>query len=158
MDSTMTTPIVSRAELLRPRFLAKVAHEPTSGCWLWTGSVSLWGYGQFAVGRRTASAHRVAWEIFRGLIPDGYEVDHLCRTKICVNPDHLEPVTHAENIRRGGQLLKATAYWTSKTHCPQGHAYSERNLYVTRTGWRQCKACNAARERRRQARLRATTS
>lgn len=78
--------------------------DPTGFCWLWTGSKNQNGYGRFqphpGTNRKTSSAHRVAWELLIGPISPGYEVDHLCRIKLCVNPDHLEPVTKAENIRR----------------------------------------------------------
>jgi hypothetical protein len=72
-----------------------------NGCWLWTGSLNNKGYAQLGVAGRVRSAHRVAYELFKGAIPDGLQIDHLCRVRQCVNPDHLEAVTQSVNIRRG---------------------------------------------------------
>jgi hypothetical protein len=129
------------------RFWAKV--DKTDSCWLWTAGASE-GYGRFRVSRptrRTLAAHRVAYEWLVGPIPDGLQLDHLCRNPSCVNPDHLEPVTNRENGRRGikGELT---------THCPQGHPYSGVNLYVHPRGRRKCRQCRKEqmrilRERRR---------
>lgn len=105
--------------------------DKSSECWLWTG-LQHKGYGRYSDGL----AHRVSYEIHRGPIPDGLELDHLCRTPLCVNPDHLEPVTRAENMRR-----RAAA----KTHCINGHEYTPENTYVMAgAGYRSCRACNRA--------------
>jgi hypothetical protein len=118
----------------------KVLPEPNSGCWLWTAVVSNDGYGQFGVGNRAtgfrmAKAHRVSYELFVGPIPEGLQLDHLCRVRCCVNPRHLEPVNNRENALRGTRL---------KQHCPKGHEYSGANLYVNpNTGHRFCKQCMA---------------
>src|SRR5688500_4996363 len=80
-------------------FWAKV--DKTSTCWLWTGARHPLGYGHVRYGNRTSAAHRVAWELINGPIPEGLTLDHLCRVPACVRPDHLEPVTHRENVRRG---------------------------------------------------------
>ena len=69
-------------------------------CWLWTGAVDAGGYAHFRHDGRTQKAHRVVWELLNGAVPDGLELDHLCNVRHCVNPAHLEPVTHAENMRR----------------------------------------------------------
>ena len=74
--------------------------QKTDTCWLWTGTVSLLGYGMFHAGGLHFGAHRLALLLAGTLIPDGYEVDHLCQVKHCVRPDHLDAVTHSENIRR----------------------------------------------------------
>lgn len=120
-------------------------HRPELGvCWLWTagtkrGTCQLRGY--FFDGRRHVYAHRAAYELTVGPIPEGLEIDHLCRLPLCVRPSHLEAVTHAENIRRG---LSATA-----THCQRGHAFDDENTYVTPEGRRRCKTCVRERDRNR---------
>src|SRR3990167_7266351 len=90
---------------LRERIDRHSIPEPNTGCWLWTGQLSASGYGKLEVnrnGRRCKlSAHRVAFEVYKGPIPDGLCLDHLCRQRSCINPDHLEPVTKRENARRG---------------------------------------------------------
>jgi hypothetical protein len=84
------------------RFWSKV--DASGDCWEWTGYTDQDGYGRVGVGRRvdqrTIPAHRYAWELMVGPIPEGLEIDHLCFNRPCVNPDHLEPVTHTENMRR----------------------------------------------------------
>lgn len=121
------------------RFMKFVSPEPNSGCWLWTGTWGTGGYGDFRPTRskRMERAHRTAYRLLRGPIPEGLQLDHLCRVRCCVNPAHLEPVTSAENIRRGrtGENMR------SKTHCPQGHEYSPANTYHDRTGRRHCNEC-----------------
>lgn len=83
------------------RFMEKVAKQ-SDGCWLWTGTVPKNGYGRFGIGvGQSTWAHRASWLLFRGPIPMDRELDHLCRVRRCVNPAHLEPVTHLENVRRG---------------------------------------------------------
>jgi hypothetical protein len=126
------------------RFWSKV--KKTKGCWLWTASTRNGGYGQFWIPPRVQVAHRVAYEWLVGPIPDGTELDHLCRTPACVNPDHLEPVPHRINILRGeGPSAKHAV----KTRCPAGHIYDEKNTYEWR-GMRRCRLCNAAQARRRR--------
>lgn len=82
------------------RLLARVQHD-ANGCWVWTGSLLADGYGNLRDGAKVKRAHRVSYETFVGPIPGGLEIDHLCRNRSCINPDHLEPVTRAENQRRG---------------------------------------------------------
>jgi hypothetical protein len=117
------------------RFWAKV--EKTDSCWLWTGSTRS-AYGTFWNGQRAANAHRVAYELLVGPIPEGLELDHLCRVPTCVNPAHLEPVTHAENVRRGNGW---GGRHSRKTHCYQGHPFSGTNLIIDARGYRVCRTC-----------------
>lgn len=115
-------------------------------CWLWTAKARVRGYGVIGTGngKQTRVTHRVAYELVIGPIPEGLQLDHLCRVRHCVNPKHLEPVTQAENLRRGeGGVLK--------THCPHGHPLREGNLVKCRRGTRECLTC--ARERARRRRL-----
>ncbi|HEV2123202.1 MAG TPA: HNH endonuclease signature motif containing protein [Chloroflexota bacterium] len=104
-------------------------------------------------GTGNLKAHRWAYEALVGPIPTGTELDHLCRNPACVRPDHLEPVTHAENIRRG-YAAKPRPRWTT-THCPRGHAYDEANSYIhPKTGLRSCRTCSAERAASNRAKRR----
>ena len=113
----------------------------TNGCWEWQGCRRK-GYGRFRFEGHMVSAHRFAFEQVRGKIPDGLQLDHLCRNHTCVNPEHLEIVTNQENCRRGNTGLHNAV----KTHCPQGHPYNQRNTYIyyTRDGLalRNCRICH----------------
>lgn len=116
-------------------------------CWLWTGPPTAYGYGQVSVGGGPRCVHVVVWESLVGLVPDGLELDHLCRVKMCCNPDHLEPVTHQTNMSRVPK----------PNRCPRGHPYTPANTYTHPTkGHRACMACNREKQReRRQRRVRA---
>jgi len=120
------------------------------GCWIWQGPKNNRGYGWW--GRKLA--HRRMYESIRGPIPKGLELDHLCRVTACVNPDHLEPVTHAENVRRGTVGAVNSARLRAETHCRNGHEYTAENTSIV-DGYRRCKACSAqvARDRRKWARI-----
>jgi hypothetical protein len=124
------------------RFWAKV--EKTDGCWLWTGGLNANGYGRFGAKRLNIHyAHRFSYHLEFGAIPDGAEIDHLCRNRICVRPDHLEVVSHRQNIRRIPKQEHGK-FQRQKTHCPQGHEYTPENTYSYQ-GWRQCRTCREAR-------------
>ena len=128
------------------RFHSYVMPEPNSGCWLWTGALNgAPGYGVFTLRHhQQIRAHRFSYQWYRGKIPEGLELDHLCRVRCCVNPDHLEAVAHRENSRRG--IVGHNN--SSKTHCPSGHDYSGTNVTYTSTD-RRCKACDRIRHARK---------
>jgi hypothetical protein len=130
---------------LEERFMEKV--EKTETCWLWRATLNNLGYGQFGKDQRLYQAHRVAYELFVGEIPEGLELDHLCRVPSCVNPAHLEPVTHQENMRRANKRQPL-----NKTHCVNGHAMEGENVYIWR-GSKTCMACRKAASARSKARL-----
>lgn len=135
---------------LAERFEAKYIPIPHCGCWAWTGFVKPNGYGQIGLGKRgmgIAHAHRVAYELYVGPIPTGMTLDHLCRVRCCVNPDHLEPVTNAENIRRGDSGKATGRQQRAKTHCLRGHEYTPENTIWDRRGNRCCRACRPINER-----------
>jgi hypothetical protein len=119
-------------------------------CWIWNGAMSSLGYGGAYRGNKTGKAYRVAFEITFGAVPTGLELDHLCRVPACVNPWHLEPVTHAENVRRGDSGRVNGARQRAKTHCPSGHEYNEENTRVY-SGKRYCKQCAERRTRETRA-------
>jgi hypothetical protein len=115
-------------------------------CWIWTAATNGVGYGVLGRGGRGAGlvyAHRFSYQIHRGAIPDGLELDHLCRNRGCVNPYHLEPVTRSENLRRSPVVGR----YPRPTHCPQGHEMIGDNVRISPAGGRVCRAC--CRERRR---------
>lgn len=130
----MPTGIYKR-QPLEERFWSKV--NKTSSCWLWIASQNGVGYGRFAINRKLKLAHRVAYEMLISKIPKGLVLDHLCRVRHCVNPDHLEPVTHGVNISRG--------VFSKRTSCKNGHEYTEENTYYhPSTNFRECRKCMRA--------------
>lgn len=131
------------------RFEAKFIPEPNSGCWLWTAATTGHGYGLIHAGGRLQYAHRISYEMHNGPIPPGLDIDHLCRVRCCVNPDHLEPVTRKENINRGIVADVHRARHALTTHCPRGHQYDAENTYFNGTS-RCCRACGRDRARRRR--------
>lgn len=131
-----------------------VTVEPFSGCWLWTGPLSRDGYGTISCGdKNTLLAHRCSFMRHKGAIPAGLELDHLCRTRSCVNPNHLEAVTRRENIIRGALASVTRARNAAKTHCKWGHPLFGPNVYarVNSRTLRQCKTCVLNRNRKRRA-------
>lgn len=124
------------------RFWNKV--DKSGDCWEWQATKTRSGYGHFRVGNKLVSAHRFAYELEIGKIPDGLVIDHLCRNRSCVNPKHLEPVTSKINSLRG------INHNTAKTHCPNGHEYNETNTRITPNGKRKCRICHKMSEGRRR--------
>lgn len=120
---------------------SRISPEPNTGCWLWTGNASANGYGITSLRGRSMCAHRAVYLLHKGHIPEGLELDHLCRQKICVNPDHLEPVTHSENMKRVTP--------DGDRPCWAGHDLS--HWRITPGGKRYCKTCHTERKRRWRA-------
>lgn len=131
------------------RFWAKVDVAGPDDCWKWTASKVPGGYGKVWDGNRLVLAHRAAYELLVGPIPDGLVIDHLCRTRPCVNPAHIEPVTFEENVRRGVGVGMVNA---AKKCCSRGHQFDEENTHHY-GGRRICRICRreALRRHRRKA-------
>lgn len=127
-------------EHLPVRLQNKISPEPNSGCWLWEGFIRPDGYGAVWNNGRSTYAHIVVYELCKGVVPFGLQLDHLCRLRCCVNPDHLEAVTKIQNVLRG---IGPTAKNARKTHCKRGHLFSE--TAVIRNGSRSCILCERIR-------------
>jgi hypothetical protein len=139
----MRTPILSRV-------FKRVVRNERTGCWLWTGYAMPGGYGQIQQTepkRRAVLVHRVVYEALVGSVPEGLELDHLCRMPACVNPAHLEPVTHRENILRGDA---PPARLARRLHCKHGHPLRTGNLGTST--YRRCLTCHRIAEKARYAR------
>ena len=144
----------SRLQSMEERFWQRVLKTET--CWIWQGAVGTRGYG-FLAGLyegqyKTFLVHRYAYMLHVGAIADDLTIDHLCRNRRCVNPEHLEVVSRWENVRRGETI---TGNNSRKTHCKYGHVFDSENTYVNSTGGRHCKACLSRRDREAKARKRA---
>ena len=146
-ESILPRRIKTPEELLADRY----AIDPATGCWIWKGKPKDTGYGQVKIGGRNGrvvDAHQAVYELVVGPVPSGKELDHLCRTPLCVNPAHLEPVTHRVNVLRGES---PAARASRATACPQGHPYDAQNTYVRPDGrGRGCRACRAEHDANRR--------
>ena len=125
----------------RERFDAK--WQSDGECWRWTAAIDKHGYGRFSMGGRMRLAHRMSYEGLVGPIPQGMDLDHLCRNRACVNPYHLEPVSRSVNLSRSPLMARGQ----NKTHCPRGHMYTPENTRITTQGARACRTCERARNR-----------
>ncbi len=125
------------------RFWLNIEHDDSLDCWVWAGVRDSGGYGHTRINGRQYRAHRVAYELFVGVIPEGMHVDHLCRNRACINPDHMELVTPRENVLRGVGISAENA---RKTACIHGHLFDAANTYVSKTGRRQCRECHRIRQ------------
>lgn len=115
------------------------------GCWTWTGKVSAAGYGRVTIHGKEVMAHRFAYELWRGPIPSEMTIDHACRNRRCVNPDHLRPMTLAQNVMIGEGICARNA---RKTECKRGHRLTPENVYVDHRGGRVCRECRVMFGRR----------
>ena len=133
---------------IEERFGSRYLIDDITGCWNWTGAVSNRSYGSIYRDGRMQKAHRVSYELSCGPVPDGLDLDHICRNRLCVNPDHLEPVTRSENLRRSPLMDRHS----KKTHCIRGHEFTSENTRMRPNGHRVCKECMRAHIRAWRAR------
>src|ERR1039458_2266809 len=133
---------MSLIERLMGRFMAVTE----TGCWIWLGALDWYGYGKVSFKSRNLLAHRAMYEQTMGRVPPGMELDHTCRVRCCVNPRHMEPVTHAENIRRGNG---GSNQWL-KLCCPKGHPYSGTTKLPGGKVARICRVCISQRAKQKE--------
>jgi len=127
------------------RFVKKYDVDELSGCWVWNTRTTPNGYAKFRTKGKDKQAHRWAYEFYIGPIPEGMQLDHLCRVRNCVSPYHLEPVTQQENILRGEGVAAVNA---KKTHCLNGHEFTVDSVYQRNDNKRNCIQCARGRKRK----------
>lgn len=128
--------------------------DPNCGCWIWTGCIDKCGYGKFNVGKESL-AHRASYKEYVGPIPDDCEIDHKCKVRCCINPQHLQAISHAENVKLADH--KTGHRNTKKTHCIRGHEFSDENTFIevwNGIRMRKCKVCTRAKNARANAKKR----
>ena len=161
----LNLPIIEQVSLSE-RFWSKVdkngpiTKPELRPCWLWTACKDGGGYGRFIIDKQIYGTHNVAYTLEVGPVPVGLELDHLCRVRHCVNPKHLEPVTHQENVVRGDAMktvVHAGAVRNAKRRaaatCWQGHLFDEKNTHIRENGTRQCRTCHRLRIQKLRAKL-----
>lgn len=132
------------------RIMEKVSPEPNSGCWLWMASLDGHGYGQIMLpNNKVRRAHRELYQCVKGEVAKNLDLDHLCRNRACVNPDHLEPVTRSVNLRRGLGPQKTKEWHAKQMGCVNGHKYEAGSYFVyfhakRNRSYRVCKICASA--------------
>ena len=132
--------------MLPDRFWDKVTTSNTNfykdtPCMEWSAFINPSGYGKFWFNGKNEQSHRLSYEDKYGKIQEGLVINHLCRNRSCVNPNHLEDVTQQENIQKGLTGFAVGLRMRTKTHCPQGHEYNDQNTYISPNGSRNCRAC-----------------
>ena len=144
VETCYTGTMIANSE--RQRFMDKVGVQGNTECWPWLGAKGSGGrYGAFRRRGKIVSAHRFAYRLFIGEIPEGLTVDHLCGNKLCQNPRHLEAVPNAENVRRAAHRA-----FENRETCRRGHEINEENTYITQAGHRYCRKCHNLKQNERR--------
>lgn len=128
------------------RFFSKIKFNEKTTCWDWMASTDKDGYGQFWLNKKYHKAHRVSYELIKGVLTKGLTLDHLCKNKKCCNPEHLEQVSIQTNLKRAFHQISTIN--SKKTHCNNGHEFTPDNTYITPLGKRQCNECQRQRKKK----------
>jgi len=136
-------------ESLLKRFADSIFPEPNTGCWLWGGSIAGRGYGTLTTKKKHIYAHRLSYTMYKGAIPEGLTIDHMCNNTYCVNPDHLQVLSLRENVLKNKSGPSENA---RKTHCKYGHPFSGENLLIEKGRFRVCRICRTNHNRRKRIR------